>query len=111
MRVVDRQYLIQLLNECYKQQESNCSFCKRKNCTYCKKSSFLEEELRLKKFNTLNSDVLKWKVMHEKNDTTIMTEITEVKYTAANNSIHAAEPIKSTAGSAGYDLFAAEEKT
>ena len=73
MRVVDRQYLIQLLNECYKQQESNCSFCKRKNCTYCKKSSFLEEELRLKKFNTLNSDVLKWKVMHEKNDTTIIT--------------------------------------
>ena len=41
----------------------------------------------------------------------IMTEITEVKYTAANNSIHAAEPIKSTAGSTGYDLFPVEEKT
>ena len=40
-----------------------------------------------------------------------LTEVTEVKYTVANNSIHAAEPIKSTAGSAGYDLFAAEEKT
>ena len=41
----------------------------------------------------------------------IMTEMTEVKYTVANNSIHAAEPIKSKAGSAGYDLFTAEEKS
>ena len=41
----------------------------------------------------------------------IMTEMTEVKYTVANISIHAAEPRKSTACSAGYDLFAAEEKT
>ena len=40
----------------------------------------------------------------------IMTEMTEVKYTVANNSIHVAEPMKSLAGSAGYDLFAAEEK-
>ena len=37
--------------------------------------------------------------------------IIEVKYTVANNSIHAKEPRKSTSGSAGYDLFAAEEKT
>ena len=47
MRVVDREYLIELLNACYKQQESNCSFCKRKICTYCKKTNSLEEELRL----------------------------------------------------------------
>ena len=85
-RVADREYLIQLLNKYYKQQEINCSFCKKKNCSYYKKSSFLEEELRLKKFNTLNSDVLKWKTMYENNDTTIapileiiMTEITKVK--------------------------------
>ena len=37
--------------------------------------------------------------------------IIEVNYTVANNSIHAKEPRKSTSGSAGYDLFAAEEKT
>ena len=73
MRVVEREYFIQLFNEFYKQQESNCSFCKRKNCTYWKKSNFLEEELRLKKFSTLNFDFLKWKVMYEKNDTTIIT--------------------------------------
>ena len=71
MRVVNREYMIQLLNEYYKQQESNCSFCKNKYCSYCKKSNFLEEELRLKKFNPLNSDVLKWKFMYENNDTTI----------------------------------------
>ena len=41
----------------------------------------------------------------------IITEITEVKYTVANNSVHAAEPRKLTVGSASYDLFAAEEKT
>ena len=73
MRVVDREYLIQLLNKYYKQQEINCSFCKRKNCSYYKKSNFLEEELRLKKFNTLNSDLLEWKVMYEKNYTTFIT--------------------------------------
>ena len=61
MRVAEREYLIQLLNEYYKQQERNCSFCKKKNnCSYCKKSNFLEEELRLKNFNTLNSDNLKY---------------------------------------------------
>ena len=73
MRVVDREYLIELLNACYKQQESNCSFCKRKICTYCKKTNSLEEELRLKKINTLNFDFLKWKVMYEKNDTTVIS--------------------------------------
>ena len=39
-----------------------------------------------------------------------MNNITEVEYTVANNSIHATEPKKATSGSAGYDLFAAEEK-
>ena len=85
-RVIDREYLIQFLNKYYKQQEINCSFCKKKSCSYYKKSNFLEEELRLKKFNTLNSDVLKWKTMYENNDTTIaailqiiMTGITKVK--------------------------------
>ena len=73
MRVVDREYLIQPLYKYYKQQESNCSFCEKKNRSYCKKSNFLDEELRLKKFNTLNSDLLEWKVMYEKNYTTFIT--------------------------------------
>ena len=37
--------------------------------------------------------------------------IIELKYTVANNPIHAKKPRKSTSGSAGYDLFSAEEKT
>ena len=71
MRTVDRQYLIQRLNEYYEQKESNCSFCKKKNCS--NKSKFLEEELRLKKFNTLNSDVLNWKIVYKKNDRAVIT--------------------------------------
>ena len=34
----------------------------------------------------------------------------EVKYAVANSSLHATEPKKATIGSAGYDLFAVEEK-
>ena len=34
----------------------------------------------------------------------------EVKYAVANNSKHAKEPKKAINGSAGFDLFAAEEK-
>ena len=37
--------------------------------------------------------------------------IIEVKYAVANNSIHATEPKKGASSSAGYDLFAREEKT
>ena len=56
MRVVNRDYLIELVDEYYKQQQSNCLFCK--DFFFCKKTSLLEEELRLKKLNTLNSDVV-----------------------------------------------------
>ena len=56
MRVVNRDYLIELVDEYYKQQQSNCFFCK--DFFFCKKTSLLEEELRLKKLNTLNSDVV-----------------------------------------------------
>ena len=40
-----------------------------------------------------------------------MNSIVEVKYSGANNPMHAREPKKAAAGSAGYDLFAAEDKT
>ena len=39
-----------------------------------------------------------------------MTDAIEVKYIVANNSIHATERKKGAIGSAGYDLFAEEEK-
>ena len=40
-----------------------------------------------------------------------MNSIVDVKYCVANNSMHAREPKKATADSAGYDLLAAEDKT
>ena len=101
MRVVNRDYLIELVDEYYKQQQSNCFFCK--DFFFCKKTSLLEEELRLKKLNTLNSDVVVWKISYYKSDPSILTifpehndwcHFTEVKYANANNSIHATEPKK-----------------
>ena len=40
-----------------------------------------------------------------------MNSVAEVKYSVANNSMHAREPKKATARSAGYDLFVAEDNT
>ena len=39
-----------------------------------------------------------------------MNNIIEVKYSIANNSVHVIEPKNATSGSAGYNLFSAEEK-
>ena len=38
-----------------------------------------------------------------------MNNIIEVKYSVANNSADVTEPKIATSGSAGYDLFSAEE--
>ena len=36
-RPVDRQYLIEFVNQCYVDQENNCGFCKKKSkCHFCK---------------------------------------------------------------------------
>ena len=59
---VDRQYLTDLVKQNYCDQELNCFFCGKNNCKFCKKSRLLEEELRKRKFSTLNSDVLDWKI-------------------------------------------------
>ena len=40
-----------------------------------------------------------------------MNRTIEVKYSVANNSMYGREPKKVTAGSAGYDMFAVEDKT
>ena len=72
-----------------------------------------------KQFNTLNSNAVVWKISYYKNNPSVliifpvlwkMNNISEVEYTVANNSIHATEPKNATSSSAGYDLFAAEEK-
>ena len=51
-RFIDRGYLVDLLNQCYCDQEDNC-FCFTPNCAYRKKSMIVEEELRKKKLIAL----------------------------------------------------------
>ena len=51
MRIVTRQYLIELLHEYYKQQQSFCSFYNQRKSTFCQKTIFFEEELRNCQFN------------------------------------------------------------
>ena len=45
MRIVNRKFLIELLDEYYKEQENVCSFCGEAKCSFCQKSYFLEEEI------------------------------------------------------------------
>ena len=63
---VNRKFLIELLDEYYKQQENFCSFCREAKCSFCQKSYFLEEELRNLKFSTSDSGVLVWKISYMK---------------------------------------------
>ena len=45
MRIVNRNFLIELIDEYYKEQENFCSFCGEAKCSFCQKSYFLEEEI------------------------------------------------------------------
>ena len=71
VRSVNRQYLIQLVEQCYIDQENNFFFCGDYNCKFCKESKNVEEKLR-KKINALNSEVVNWKVTYYKNDPTVL---------------------------------------
>ena len=74
VRLVNREYLVDLVEQYYKEQERNCSFCGNSNCIFCKTSKILEEELIKKKnINIFNSDVVTWKISHYKNDPSILT--------------------------------------
>ena len=74
-RIVDRGYLIDLLNHCYCKQEDICLFCFGINCKYCKKSVIAEEELRKNKFNSSNSGVVFWKITFYRSDPAVLTII------------------------------------
>lgn len=49
VRTVDRDYLVQLVDQYYNEQEENFLFCDGLNCPFCKKSMFLKKEVREKK--------------------------------------------------------------
>ena len=73
VKIVNREYLVDLVEQCHKDQEKNCVFCSDRDFFFCKKSTILEEELRKKTNNTSNSDVVVWKVPYYKNDPGILT--------------------------------------
>ena len=73
-RIVDRGYLIDLLNQCYCKQEGDCLFCFGINFKYCKKSVIVEE-FRKNKFSSSNSGVVLWKIVYYRNDPSVLTII------------------------------------
>ena len=72
MRLVSREYLVELLDQYYQEQQNFCSFCNKKKCVFSQKAIFFEEELRNRRFNTANSDVLIWRISHEKKNKNIV---------------------------------------
>ena len=48
VRTVDRDYLVQLVDQYYNEQEENFLFCDGLNCLFCKKSMFLKKGVREK---------------------------------------------------------------
>ena len=53
MRIISREFLNDMLDEHYKQQENFCSFCRKSNCSFRQRTYFFEDELRNHKFSTL----------------------------------------------------------
>ena len=45
-QIVDREYLISLVNQCYSEKESNYYFCMEESYHFCKKSLTVEKELK-----------------------------------------------------------------
>ena len=73
-RMVDREYLVYLLNQYYLDQENNCSFCfETSRCKFCTKAEVLEHQFCMKKFNGINANVKLWLVSCHKSDTNIIT--------------------------------------
>ena len=107
-----------MVNQAYLNQEKNCFFCSKLDCDFCQKTSQYEEELRDKKFNTANSHIQNWFIIYflKDNDRISifpvkkeMTEKLTIKCFANND--FAKEPVQASEDAAGYDLYAAEDKT
>ena len=109
VRTVDSNYLVDLVDQCYRNQEENCFFCYKTNCEVCNATFNIQEELRKNSFNSDINRVVFWEIfilnllfIYLYFQTKITTEI---KYTVANNSHQAKEPKQATVGSAGHGLI------
>ena len=75
-KIENRKYITALLDQCYCDQENiYIYFCGDANCKFWKKANILEEQLRTKKINTLNSEVHVWKITYSKNGPIVLTII------------------------------------
>ena len=73
-RMVDREYLVYLLNQYYLDQENNCYFCfETSRCKFCTKAEVLEHQFCMKKFNGINANFKLWLVSCKKSDRNIIT--------------------------------------
>ena len=59
-----REYIIDLANQSFINQEKNRNFCFKSNCFFCKRSTELEKQLRNRGFNTRYSKQKKWFVIY-----------------------------------------------
>ena len=63
-RIVDREYLVSCLNQCYVEQKNNCYFCFGGHCRFCRRTEVLQHQLCVKKFNGKNVDVVLWLILY-----------------------------------------------
>ena len=75
VRIANREYLVDLVEQCYKDQEKNCCifFAAVVILVFVKNQKYLKKNLKKKKINTLNSGVVVWKISYYKKDLSILT--------------------------------------
>ena len=64
IRIVDRFYIVELVNQCFTEQERNCYFCHKYNCCFCKRSLTAENDLRRMGFNFENKRMMFWTISY-----------------------------------------------
>ena len=69
-RYVKRNYLINLYDQFYIEQQKNCSFCSKSDCRYCLQTLNLEEEFLRNKFSTENRTLDDWLMIYFRNNNT-----------------------------------------
>ena len=67
-RYVKRNYLINLYDQFYIEQQKNCSFCSKSDCRYCLQTLNLEEEFLRNKFSTENRTHDDWLMIYFRNN-------------------------------------------
>ena len=67
-RHVKRNYLINLYDKFYIEQQKHCSFCLKSDCRYCLQTLNLEEELLRNKFSTENRTHDDWLMIYFRNN-------------------------------------------